>query len=190
MTFNRWSWLNTRRSKTRRSNLLRLNRYWKCEILLFCDFDLWLWYSNNLDIVMIYFHTSNKVSRSIGSEVISYKQKFLVLYCHDLDLGPMTLILKLDLDNVYQKWGQLVNLFKSYHLQTETQADAQTDRWTDRQTDMCRTFAYPLSLAVIKVSANKKRTSKLSTTQKYDRQDLWVALRIWFSHLKQFLFYL
>ena len=52
-------------------------------------------------------------------------------------------------------------MFKSYHLGTETDTrthghtDRRTDRQTDRQTDththtdMCKTFTYPLSQAVI-----------------------------------------
>ena len=38
------------------------------------------------------------VNRSIGSKVISKKQKIAILYCYDLDFELMTLILKPDLD--------------------------------------------------------------------------------------------
>ena len=108
----------------------------------------------DLNIVITYFHTNNKVSRSIGSKVISKKQKFLVFYCHDLDLGPMTLTLKLDLDIIMtyictknegnRSIGSKVIMWT--HRQKHTQ----------RQTDMCKTFTFPLS-----------RTVKISVVHRY-----------------------
>ena len=42
----------------------------------------------------------NEVNMSIESKVISKKQEIAIFYCYDLDLEPMTLILKPDLDIV------------------------------------------------------------------------------------------
>ena len=40
----------------------------------------------------------NGVNSSTDSKVISKKQEIAIFYCYDLDLEPITLILKLDLD--------------------------------------------------------------------------------------------
>ena len=59
------------------------------ENLSFCyfDLDLWPWYST-----LTYFHTHNKVSRSIGYQLET--DFLLFFYCYDLDIWPITLILK------------------------------------------------------------------------------------------------
>ena len=49
---------------------------------------------------------------------------------HYFDLGPMTLVLKLDLDMVvtYLRAKNKVKLFKSYHPDTQTDRQTDTDR--------------------------------------------------------------
>ena len=61
-------------------------------------------------------------------------------FTHDLDLNPMTLILKLDLDMVkmyLHARSSYVKQIKSYSLnrQTHRRTDGQMNRQTDRQTD-------------------------------------------------------
>ena len=46
--------------------------------LLFWPWPVTLVLNLDLDVMMTYFHTHNKVSGSIGLKFISYKQKFLV----------------------------------------------------------------------------------------------------------------
>ena len=71
------------------------------------------------------------------------KQVKLSFFSYDLDLDPITLILKLDLDMVkmylYTKNEVYVKQFKSYSL----------NRQTHRHTEMTENIAYPHTRVVI-----------------------------------------
>ena len=74
-------------------------------------------------------------------------------FSYDLDLDPMTLILKHDLDMVTmylhtKKWSFYVKVFKSYSL--NRQKHRQTDTQTHKQTDMTEKITY-LRTQVVKI---------------------------------------
>ena len=73
------------------------------------------------------------------------------MFSYDLDLDPMNLILKLDLDMVkmYLHTKNEVSMSRG-SKQTETQTDTQTDRQTDRHTYTTENITYPHTRIVIR----------------------------------------
>ena len=80
----------------------------------------------------------------------------LKFYEFDLDLDPMTLILKLDLD-IVKRYVCTKNEASTLNgskviAWTDTQTETQTDRWTDRQTDSSENITYPHTQMVKTIS--------------------------------------
>ena len=85
-------------------------------------------------IVMIYFHTKNEGSRSIGSNVIWVH---LLLWYWP---WPVTLTPKLDLHIVMTYFHTKIRLISSNVPIRDIHIKRQMDRQTDGQTEMCKTF--------------------------------------------------
>ena len=133
MTLNRWPWLNTRRIKP---------VHWRdIEILIFCcfDLDLWPWYSTLTWI--LWWPMSIPRVRSVGQlvwKLSTRNRNFSFFGCHDLDLGPMILILKFDLDivmtcfctknEVNRSIGSKVIIWKQRQTHRQTHTHTQTHR--------------------------------------------------------------
>ena len=103
------------------------------------------------------------LNASIQLNYVNFK-----IYEFDLDLDPMTLILKLSLDIVKRyvctkneastlngskviAWTDR-NTDRWTDRQMDRQIDGQTDRWTDRQTDSSENITYPHMRMVINTS--------------------------------------
>ena len=79
-------------------------------------------------------------------KVSTKKRKFWFFGCHNLDIDPMTLVLKLDLHIVVTYYQTKYEVNRSICSKVIVQKQ--------RHTDMCKTFTYPLSWVVIIVTGS------------------------------------
>ena len=69
------------------------------------------------------------------TRMVCFRLKSFSCFEYDLDLDPMTLILKLDLDMVKMYLHAKNEVFMSRGSKVIARTDRKTDRKTDRQTD-------------------------------------------------------
>ena len=69
--------------------------------------------------------------------------KLYKFYCCDLELDPMTLILKLDPDIMKMYCHTKNEVSRSRHSKVIAQTDRQTDEQMDTQTDMTENITFP-----------------------------------------------
>ena len=158
MTLNRWPWLNARKIKPVQAE--KILKFWVFAILTLT----WiLWWSTSIPTI-----------RSVGQLVwrLSARNRIIfVLYCYDLDLWPVTLILKLYLDIVMTYFCTKNEVNRSIGSKVINWKQRQTDRQ-----DTCETFTYPLSL-VVKMSVQSEQVWSFLYLAKVNCWRSWLRLR-------------